>query len=146
MISPVSAGGGFIRTGVCTIVDMSSLQIEVDVNGSYINGVSPAQRVVATLDAYPGWEIRSDCMSSNVQTAAGPSRRCGVRRGMPCLGIPVNVCIFNGLQTEVALTLPERCWRYRAENHPGRRAVLRFPPSPAASADPKSKCAPRPPG
>ncbi len=58
MISPVSAGGGFIRTAVCNIVDMSSLQIEVDVNGSYINGVSPAQRVVATLDAYPGWEIR----------------------------------------------------------------------------------------
>ncbi len=46
MISPVSAGGGFTRTGVCTIVDMSSLQIEVDVNESYINGVSPAQRVV----------------------------------------------------------------------------------------------------
>ena len=57
MISPVSAGGGFTRTGVCTIVDMSSLEIEVDVNESYINRVSPAQRVVATLDAYPDWEI-----------------------------------------------------------------------------------------
>ena len=57
MISPVSAGGGFTRTGVCTIVDMSSLEIEVDVNESYINRVSPGQRVVATLDAYPDWEI-----------------------------------------------------------------------------------------
>ena len=57
MISPVSAGGGFTRTGVCTIVDMSSLEIEVDVNESYINRVSPAQRVVATLDAYPDWQI-----------------------------------------------------------------------------------------
>ena len=57
MISPVSAGGGFTRTGVCTIVDMSSLEIEVDVNESYINRVSPGQRVVGTLDAYPDWEI-----------------------------------------------------------------------------------------
>ncbi len=57
MISPVSGGGGFTRTGVCTIVDMSSLEIEVDVNESYINRVSPGQRVVATLDAYPDWEI-----------------------------------------------------------------------------------------
>ena len=57
MISPVSAGGGFTRTGVCTIVDMSSLEIEVDVNESYINRVSPGQRVVATLDAYPDWKI-----------------------------------------------------------------------------------------
>ena len=57
MISPVSAGGGFTRTGVCTIVDMSSLEIEVDVNESYINRVSPEQRVVATLDAYPDWQI-----------------------------------------------------------------------------------------
>ncbi len=57
MISPVSAGGGFTRTGICTIVDMSSLEIEVDVNESYINRVSPAQRVEATLDAYPDWRI-----------------------------------------------------------------------------------------
>jgi len=57
MISPVGAGGGFTRTGVCTIVDMSSLEIEVDVNESYINRISPGQRVVGTLDAYPDWEI-----------------------------------------------------------------------------------------
>ena len=57
MISPVSAGGGFTRTGVCTIVDMGSLEIEVDVNESYINRVEDEQRVVATLDAYPDWHI-----------------------------------------------------------------------------------------
>jgi HlyD family secretion protein len=57
MISPVSAGGGFTRTGICSIVDMSSLEIEVDVNESYINRVSPGQRVDATLDAYPDWRI-----------------------------------------------------------------------------------------
>src|SRR5439155_12992154 len=57
MISPISAGGGFTRTGICTIVDMSSLEIEIDVNESYINRVQPAQPVEATLDAYPDWKI-----------------------------------------------------------------------------------------
>jgi RND family efflux transporter MFP subunit len=57
MISPVSAGGGFTRTGIGTIVDMSSLEIEVDVNETYINRVEPDQKVEATLDAYPDWHI-----------------------------------------------------------------------------------------
>lgn len=57
MISPVSAGGGFTRTGICTLVDMSSLEIEVDVNESYIQRVRPDQRVQATLEAYPDWKI-----------------------------------------------------------------------------------------
>jgi RND family efflux transporter MFP subunit len=57
MISPVSAGGGFTRTGIGTIVDMDSLEIEIDVNESYINRVEPGQPVVATLDAYPDWKI-----------------------------------------------------------------------------------------
>jgi RND family efflux transporter MFP subunit len=57
MISPVSAGGGFTRTGIGTIVDMDSLEIEIDVNESYINRVQPGQPVVATLDAYPEWKI-----------------------------------------------------------------------------------------
>jgi HlyD family secretion protein len=57
MVSPVSAGGGFTRTGIGTIVDMASLEIEVDVNESYINRVKPEQRVTAVLDAYPDWQI-----------------------------------------------------------------------------------------
>lgn len=57
MVSPVSAGGGFTRTGICTLVDMSSLEIEVDVNEAYINRVRPEQRVEAVLDAYPDWRI-----------------------------------------------------------------------------------------
>jgi RND family efflux transporter MFP subunit len=57
MISPISAGGGFTRTGIGTIVDMHSLEIEIDVNESYINRVEPGQPVVATLDAYPDWKI-----------------------------------------------------------------------------------------
>ncbi|PYK99465.1 MAG: efflux RND transporter periplasmic adaptor subunit [Verrucomicrobia bacterium] len=59
MISPMSAGGSFTRTGICTIVDMSSLEIEVDVNESYINRVEPGQGVEATLDSYPDWHIPS---------------------------------------------------------------------------------------
>jgi RND family efflux transporter MFP subunit len=57
MISPVSAGGGFTRTGIGTIVDMASLEIEIDVNESYINRVEQGQPVEATLDAYPNWKI-----------------------------------------------------------------------------------------
>ncbi|MCC6353667.1 MAG: efflux RND transporter periplasmic adaptor subunit [Verrucomicrobiae bacterium] len=57
MISPISAGGGFTRTGIATLVDTASLEIEVDVNESFINLVKPEQRVEATLDAYPDWSI-----------------------------------------------------------------------------------------
>jgi RND family efflux transporter MFP subunit len=57
IVSPVSAGGSFTRTGICTIVDMSSLEIEVDVNESFIGRVFPGQTVQATLDAYPDWTI-----------------------------------------------------------------------------------------
>jgi RND family efflux transporter MFP subunit len=56
MISPMSVGG-FTRTGICTVVDMTSLEIEVDVNESHINRVQPGGRVEATLDAYAGWKI-----------------------------------------------------------------------------------------
>lgn len=57
MISPLSAGGGFTRTGVGTLVDMESLEIEVDVSESYIQRVSPGQPVEAVLNAYPDWRI-----------------------------------------------------------------------------------------
>jgi len=57
MVSPVSAGGGFTRTGIGTIVDMSSLEIEIDVNEAYINRITAGQGAEATLDAYPDWKI-----------------------------------------------------------------------------------------
>jgi RND family efflux transporter MFP subunit len=57
MISPISAGGGFTRTGIGTIVDMDSLEIQVDVNESFINRVAPGQPVETTLNAYPDWKI-----------------------------------------------------------------------------------------
>jgi RND family efflux transporter MFP subunit len=57
IVSPISAGGGFTRTGIGTIVDMDSLEIEVDVNEAFINRVKPHQPVQAVLDAYPDWKI-----------------------------------------------------------------------------------------
>jgi RND family efflux transporter MFP subunit len=63
MVSPVSAGGGFTRTGICTIVDMKSLEIEVDVNESYINRVRTGQPVSAVLDAYPDWQIPANVIT-----------------------------------------------------------------------------------
>ena len=63
MISPVSAGGGFTRTGICTIIDTESLEIEVDVNEAYIQRVQPGQRVSATLDAYAEWRIPAEVIA-----------------------------------------------------------------------------------
>ena len=57
MVSPISAGGGFTRTGIATIVDMTSLEVEVDVNESSLARVAPDQPVQAVLDAYPDWKI-----------------------------------------------------------------------------------------
>jgi RND family efflux transporter MFP subunit len=57
MVSPVSAGGGFTRTGIATLVDMSSLEIEVDVSETYIARVQAGQPLTAVLDAYPDWQI-----------------------------------------------------------------------------------------
>jgi RND family efflux transporter MFP subunit len=57
MVSPISAGGGFTRTGIGTIVDMQSLEIEVDVSENFINRVHPDQRVSAKLNAYPDWDV-----------------------------------------------------------------------------------------
>jgi len=56
MISPMSAGG-FTRTGICTIVDMDSIEVEVDVNEAFIGRVHPQAPVAAALDAYPDWTI-----------------------------------------------------------------------------------------
>ncbi|MDP9007401.1 MAG: efflux RND transporter periplasmic adaptor subunit [Pseudomonadota bacterium] len=57
MVSPISAGGGFTRTGIGTIVDMDSLEFQVDVNENFINKVRADQKVSAKLNAYPDWQI-----------------------------------------------------------------------------------------
>ncbi len=63
MVSPISAGGGYTRTGIATIVDMQSLEIEVDVNESSIASVKVGQKVIATLDAYPQWKIPASVLT-----------------------------------------------------------------------------------
>ncbi|MEW6167634.1 MAG: efflux RND transporter periplasmic adaptor subunit [Pseudomonadota bacterium] len=63
MISPLSAGGDGTRTGIGTLVDMESLEIEVDVNENFINRVQPGQPAVARLNAYPDWEIPAEVIA-----------------------------------------------------------------------------------
>jgi RND family efflux transporter MFP subunit len=63
IISPISAGGGFTRTGIGTIVDMDSLEIQVDVNEAFINRVKPGQPVEAMLNAYPDWKIPGEVIA-----------------------------------------------------------------------------------
>ena len=108
MISPITAGGGFTRTGICTIVDMESLEIEVDVNESYINRVFDDQRVVATLDAYPDWRIPGSVITT-VPAADRQRATVLVRiafdaldpRILPEMGVNV-AFLENELPTEVA--------------------------------------------
>jgi HlyD family secretion protein len=96
MISPVSAGGGFTRTGICTLVDMKSLEVEVDVNESYIHRVEPGQKALATLDAYPDWQIPSTVIMP-VPTADRQKATVRVRLGfdqldpriLPDMGVKV---------------------------------------------------------
>ena len=96
MVSPVSAGGGFTRTGICTIVDMNSLEIEVDVNESYINRVKPSQDVTAVLDAYPDFQIPAKVITT-VPTADRQKATVLVRIGfqtgdpriLPDMGVKV---------------------------------------------------------
>ena len=63
MISPMSAGDGFTRTGIGTIVDMDSLEIQVDVNEAFINRVMPGQPVEAMLNAYPDWKLSGEVIA-----------------------------------------------------------------------------------
>jgi RND family efflux transporter MFP subunit len=84
MISPVSAGGGFTRTGIGTIVDMSSLEIEVDVNESFINRVKPGMIVESVLDAYPDWRIPSHVITT-VPSADRQKATVRVRIGFDAL-------------------------------------------------------------
>ena len=104
MVSPVSAGGGFTRTGIATIVDMNSNEIEVDVNESYISRVQDGQPVTAVLDAYPDWQIpsrvRTIIPSADRQKATVKVRISFLKldpRILPDMGIKVT---FLGAETK----------------------------------------------
>ena len=107
MISPISAGGGFTRTGICTIVDTDSLEIEVDVNEAYIQRVKAGQAVTATLDAYSDWRIPAEVIAI-VPTADRQKATVRVRIGflerderiLRDMGVKV---AFMGGDTPVAL-------------------------------------------
>jgi len=81
IVSPFSAGGGFTRTGIGTIVDMDSLEIEVDVNEAYINRVQPGQPVESVLNAYPDWRIPSHVIAI-IPTADRAKATVKVRIGL----------------------------------------------------------------
>lgn len=109
MISPISAGGGFTRTGICTLVDMKSLEVDVDVNESYIHRVTPGQRAVATLDAYPDWQIPCHVIMP-VPTADRQKATVKVRLGfeqldpriLPDMGVKVAFLGAEGEQQTVS--------------------------------------------
>jgi RND family efflux transporter MFP subunit len=111
-VSPVSAGGGFTRTGICTIVDMESLEIEVDVNEAYINRVRPRQEVTALLDAYPDSPIPARVITM-VPTADRQKATVLVRIGfneldpriLPDMGVKVT---FHRHEGELADAPPAR--------------------------------------
>ncbi len=120
MISPMSAGGSFTRSGIGTIVDMGSLEIEVDVNEAYINRVAPDQRVTATIDAYPDWKIPCQVIAI-IPTADRDTATVSVRIGfdqldpriLPDMGIRV---AFQGSEMETpgastAVVVPRRAVR-----------------------------------
>jgi RND family efflux transporter MFP subunit len=81
IVSPLSAGGGFTRTGIGTLVDMDSLEIEVDVNEAYINRVLPGQPVASVLNAYPDWQIPSHVIAI-IPTADRSKATVKVRIGL----------------------------------------------------------------
>jgi HlyD family secretion protein len=64
IVSPMSAGGGFTRTGIGTIVDMDSLEVEVDVGENFINRVHSRQPVIVKLNAYSDWAIPGEVIAT----------------------------------------------------------------------------------
>jgi len=129
MISPMSSGG-FTRTGVCTLVDMSSLEIEIDVSESYINRVEPGQPVSATLDAYPDWKIPAHVIAI-IPTADRQKATVKVRVGfdqldpriLPDMGVKVAfqaLAAAAGAVPVRSITVPRTAVRSRE----GRDVVL----------------------
>jgi RND family efflux transporter MFP subunit len=112
MVSPISAGGGFTRTGIATIVDMASNEIEVDVNENYIARVKPGQEVTAILDAYPDWKIPCR-VRTIIPTADRQKATVEVRiafdkldpRILPDMGVKVT---FLGEEDKLAKKAPAR--------------------------------------
>ena len=133
IVSPMSAGGGFTRTGIGTIVDMASLEIEVDVNEAFIQRVRPNQPVQATLQAYPDWKIPAHVITTvpaaDRQKATVKVRiafeQLGDPRLLPDMGVKVAFqSETDGVQAQQPrLLVPERA--VRREKDGGIVFVLR---------------------
>ena len=124
MISPISAGGGFTRTGIATIVDMDSLEIEVDVNEAYINRVSANMPVEAVLDSYPDWRIPAHVITV-IPTADRQKATVRVRiafdikdpRILPDMGVKVSfIEAAPAAQTTSAVEVPKSALRRDGES------------------------------
>jgi len=131
IISPMSAGGGFTRTGISTIVDMSSLEIEVDVNEAYIQRVQPGQKVVATLDAYRDWPIPARVITT-IPAADRQKATVTVRiafdqldpRILPDMGIKVAFLADAAAATGTAPARVVRVPRSAVRGGPGEETVF----------------------
>jgi len=108
IVSPLSAGGGFTRTGVGTIVDMESLEVDVDVSEAYIGQVKPDMPCEAVLDAYPDWKVpahviaivpSADRGKATVKVRVGFEQRDA--RMVPDMGVRVS---FLGAKPSAAST------------------------------------------
>ncbi|HKQ88636.1 MAG TPA: efflux RND transporter periplasmic adaptor subunit [Candidatus Acidoferrales bacterium] len=121
MVSPVSAGGGFTRTGIATLVDMNSNEIEVDVNEDYIARVKPRQIVTAVIDAYPDWKIPCH-VRTIIPTADRQKATVEVRisfdeldpRILPDMGVKVSFLsqeAANAARAPARLTVPQTAVR-----------------------------------
>jgi RND family efflux transporter MFP subunit len=118
MVSPISAGGGFTRTGIGTIVDMESLEVEVDVSENFINRVQPGQDAAVTLNAYPEWKVpayviaiipTADRAKATVRVRIGFRQRGA--RILPEMGVRVAFLADGGAPTQpagLAVVVPER--------------------------------------
>jgi RND family efflux transporter MFP subunit len=118
MVSPISAGGGFTRTGIGTIVDMDSLEVEVDVSENFINRVKPGQDVTVTLNAYPEWRVPANVIAI-IPTADRAKATVRVRIGfrqrdariLPEMGVRVAFLADGGAPIQAAgpaVVVPER--------------------------------------
>ncbi len=129
MVSPVSAGGGYTRTGIATIVDMDSLEIEVDINESYIARVIVGQKVEATLDAYPDWKMPAS-VRTVIPTADRQKATVKVRitfdaldpRILPDMGI--KVAFLDDEKTETGAGRPKLTVKESSVLHDGDKTYV----------------------
>ena len=87
IVSPLSAGGGFTRTGIGTIVDMQSLEVEVEVGEAFIGRVKPGMPTETILNAYQDWKIPGKVIAI-IPTADRGKATVKVRVGLDAKGDP----------------------------------------------------------